>query len=401
MLNQGFNPDMSKALASLLAHTAAHSPYYREQAWAKNARRGAVVSLRNIPITPTSVVRNEASLFHVPDVPKSEGRIITKFTSGSTGRPLEVRHTARFYSINDVERTRLLTGWGFERYASAGIIKYPDADHPPGTVRTKLKPEGSIHHLYTADAIEAVDMILRTGIQVLHVRPAFCVGILQHSADKGIKLPLQLITTVTELVSDKLRAMVGAIPGCKLVDRYATSETLLIATECAQCGAYHAADRKLVVEVLDDDDTPVKPGRMGRVVVTSLLNLAMPLIRYDMGDLAVLAKHSCPRSTVTLARIVGRQINLFKTADGRRILPYIDSRSASEAGFRQFKLVQRSLTDIDLLYIPSPDRTEVPQDRGQRLVDHHMGPGFKVTSIKVDAMPLSAGGKFLMHECLI
>jgi phenylacetate-CoA ligase len=226
------------------------------------------------------------------------------------------------------------------------------------------------------------------------------MGILQHAADQGVSLPLRLITTVSELVSDELRAMVGKIPGCKLVDRYATTETLLIAAECAQCGAYHAADRKLVVEVLDDNGTPVKPGKLGRVVVTSPLNLAMPLIRYDTGDFALLAKHSCPRSTVTLSHIVGRQINLFKSADGRRILPYIDSKSASEAGFRQFKLVQRSFTDIDLLDIPKPDRTEVPQERGQMLVDRHMGPGFKVASIKVDEMPMSPSGKYLMHECL-
>ncbi|WP_119274082.1 AMP-binding protein [Taklimakanibacter deserti] len=401
MLDQRFNPDVRKALASLLAHTAAHSPYYRGQAWAKSVRGGASVALKNIPVTAKSLVREQPDRFYISAVPPSEGKIMSKYTSGSTGHPMEVRQTSKFYAINDLERTRLLEGWGFERYSCGVVINNPDVEHPRGSTTSKYKKGGSIHQLYTSDAYEAVDFIAEKGAQVLHNRPSMCAAILQHAADRGIKLPLALITTTSELVPDQFRMTVRSLPGCRLVDRYSAVETLLIATECAQCGAYHPADRKLVLEVLDDNDKPVKAGKMGRIIVTSLFNLAMPLIRYEIGDYAVIAEaDTCPRASMSLTRIVGRERNVFKMPDGRKVMPWLDPEVALSAGLHQFKMIQHSLAEIELLYIPH-GTVELSSARAQELVEEHMGPGFNVKCTKVENLPPAPNGKYMMHECLI
>ena len=96
----------------------------------------------------------------------------------------------------------------------------------------------------------------------------------------------------------------------------------IIATQCATCGTYHPAEGHLILEILDDSDRPVRPGKMGRVVVTPLFNRAMPLVRYETGDYAVVAKdHRCPHSSFSLASIAGREKNLFKLSNGERIVP--------------------------------------------------------------------------------
>jgi phenylacetate-CoA ligase len=157
-----------------------------------------------------------------------------------------------------------------------------------------------------------------------------------------------------------------------------------------------------MVEVLDDSDRPVRPGRMGKVVVTPLFNRAMPLVRYETGDYAVVAEGpACPRSSLSLARICGREKNLFKMPDGRKIVPTLDPQLIIDTGLKHFKLVQRTLTDIEFQYVPRDPAQELSQERAQELVDACMSAGFKVSCLKVSEMPRAASGKFLMHESLV
>lgn len=395
------DPGVRKALASLLTFAAAHSPFYRDQAWAKSVRGGASVALKNVPITKKSLVREHTDRFYVSAVPPSEGKLLIKSTSGSAGHPIGLRQTAKFFAINHLERARLLAGWGFERYSSRVSIRNPDPDNPRGTTKIKHENRQSLHALYTGDVSEALDFIAKTGTHVLENRPSMSAAILERAAEKGIELPLALISTMSELVPDQFRMAVRSRPGCRLVDRYAANETLMIAGECAQCGAYHPADRQLVLEVLDDNDKPAKAGKMGRVIVTPLFNLAMPLIRYDIGDYAIVGEtDSCPRASMSLTRIVGRDRNVFKLPDGRKIMPWLDPQAVLNAGVHQFKMVQRGLAEIELLYIPR-GTVELSSARAQELVDEFMGPGFNVRSIKVDDLPPGPNGKYMMHECLI
>ncbi|WP_162918365.1 hypothetical protein [Taklimakanibacter deserti] len=385
----------------MLAYAATHSPYYREQQWAKMTRRGGTVDIRNIPTTAKSLVRSNTSQFYVAEVPASEGRVMVAMTSGSTGAPMEVRHTKRFQDISFAERQRLAAGWGLDRHARVVKMHDPRPDRPRGAVvnRTAAK---TIYDFYSADASEAFDFIARTKATLLHAPPRTVTAILQHGEDIGVRLPLKLIATISEVIPEQFRSLVNALPGCRWVDRYATIETKLIAVTCADCGAYHLADRHAVIEILDDRNRPVKPGKMGRVVVTPLFNLAMPLVRYETGDHAlVTATNTCRRSPFALERIVGREGNLFKLPNGHRVIPWIDPRAAFDAGLRQFKLVQVSPVDIDFLYIPRDGAADLTGDRAQELIDKSMVTGFKVTPRKVAEMPLSASRKFLMHECLI
>ncbi len=401
MPDRRLDPNVREALAALLAYAAVQSPFYRDQAWAKSVRGGASIALKNIPITRKSLVREHTGLFHIPAFPPSEGKPITRYTSGSSGHPMELRQTSRFYAINSIERSRLLTGWGYERHPSLAKIKNPDADNPRGTKTSTYNRGQSVHSLYTSDVSEALDFIVKTGARVLENRPSMCAAILQLAADRGLNLPLALIATKSELVPDQFRLLIRSRPGCRLVDRYASEETQLIACECAQCGAYHPADRQLVLEVLDENDKPVKAGKMGRVIVTSLFNLAMPLIRYDIGDYAILGKtNACPRASVSLTRIVGRDRNVFKLPDGRKVMPWLDPQAVSSAGLHQFKMIQRGPAEIELLYIPR-GTVELSSARAQELVDEFMGSGFHVKSIKVDDLPPGPNGKYMMHECLI
>jgi phenylacetate-CoA ligase len=401
-IEQRFNPNVEEALLEMLAHAAAHSPFYRDKAWAKSLRGGARMALKNIPVTKKDVVREQSDRFFADGVEPSEGKVASKATSGSTGEPMVTKMTQRFLALNKVENARLTAGWGIEHHPRAVSMKNPNADHPPGAVEEK--PEGRRRKwtLYTVDSREGFELIRKTGASLLYSHPSKALAMLQHGEDIGVRLPLKLIVTISEIVPEQLRLLVAALPGCRMVDRYGCIETGLIAAQCAQCGAYHPAERHMVVEILDDANRPVRSGKMGKVVVTPLFNRAMPLIRYETGDYAVVAEtHTCPRSSASLAQISGREKNLFTLPDGRKIVPGLGPHLMLDLDVRHFKLIQRTLTDVEFHYLPKDPASEVSRERIQGLVDRFIAPGFSVTCVKVSELPRAASGKFLMHESMI
>ena len=65
-----------------------------------------------------------------------------------------------------------------------------------------------------------------------------------------------------------------------------------IAIEC-QHGNLHCWPDHTLVEILDRNNNHCQPGEIGRVVVTNIINSLMPLIRYEIGDLASWSVQEC------------------------------------------------------------------------------------------------------------
>ena len=69
-----------------------------------------------------------------------------------------------------------------------------------------------------------------------------------------------------------------------------------------------------LVEILDDNNKPVKHGEEGELVVTTLGVEAMPLLRFKTGD--VVKAHyepcNCGRNTFRLGPVIGRKKQMIK-----------------------------------------------------------------------------------------
>jgi len=392
-----------KAVAAMLTHAANHTPFYRMQAWAERLRAGEPIAFRDIPITAKALVRDRTAEFFSSFIPPAHGKVTVKPTSGSTGEPMEVRKTQRHYEINSLENQRLKRGWGYSDHKLMVHISVPYADHPSGQIEEEETANGGRWwKLYTSESRVARDLLRRVSPSFVMSSPSMILAVLEQCREASETLPLKLISTVAEVLPDELRELVRQMPGCRLADMYGTIETGLIAGQCPLCDAYHPADRHLILELITEDGRWPEPGEMGRVIVTTLFNRAMPLIRYETGDYAELAPaNGCPRSSLAIRRIVGRERNLFKMPDGSKVLPRLPHRVVHELALRQYKLIQRTLTDIELLYVPRDDTMRIAEDVAQGLIDRYMAPGFKVHCLRVDELPRAPSGKYLLHECLI
>lgn len=101
------------------------------------------------------------------------------------------------------------------------------------------------------------------------------------------------------------------------VELYATySSTEMGATfsECPHSCGGHVHPELIIVEIIGDDDKPVKDGEVGEVVVTTLGVEGMPLLRFRTGDMSskVTEQCECGRNSYRLTPIVGRKNNMIK-----------------------------------------------------------------------------------------
>jgi phenylacetate-CoA ligase len=73
----------------------------------------------------------------------------------------------------------------------------------------------------------------------------------------------------------------------------------------------------VLVEILDAQGRPCRPGEIGRVVATPLHNVAMPLLRYELDDYAEVGQAcACGRGLPVIRRILGRRQNMLRLPDG-------------------------------------------------------------------------------------
>jgi phenylacetate-CoA ligase len=118
-----------------------------------------------------------------------------------------------------------------------------------------------------------------------------------------------------------MRQSIEEFFACKCFDQYGQSEGVAMAMECSS-GRMHVIPDAGIIEIVRDDGTACAPGEVGEVVATGLLNDAMPLIRYRLGDYAAWAKDqdcSCGVPGPIIEELEGRVDDYLVTIDGRRI----------------------------------------------------------------------------------
>jgi len=222
----------------------------------------------------------------------------------------------------------------------------------------------------------------------LYIVASFCL----ESGETGIRP--KSVFTHSETLLDGHREAIEQAFGCKVFDWYGTTEAAANFVECEH-GRMHIKHEYSLVEFLRTDGTHAAAGEYARVVGTAFGNLATPLIRYDTGDMAVLAADSCTcgRPGPIVERILGRQEDIFVTPDGRMVgildHPFKDARNVVEA---QLVQEQPSLVVVRLVRrerYSSADEAMLAE--GLRL---RLGALVRVVFEYVDHIPREANGKY-------
>jgi phenylacetate-CoA ligase len=152
-----------------------------------------------------------------------------------------------------------------------------------------------------------------------------------------------------------------------------------------------------VAEVTDAAGQPLPNGQVGKLVGTSLHNLAMPLIRYVTNDMSALktAGCSCGRALELMDDVTTKAEDVLTLRDGRLISPSVLTHPFKPLdSIEGSQIVQTALDHIVVKIVRGPGYTPAHEQHLVTELKARLGEDVRVDLEMVDRLEPSANGKF-------
>lgn len=398
-----------RELAATLTHAVENVPYYGDVLRGVDLARAAEApeGLRDLPTLSKETLRERfddlQSAAHV------RGGVQDISTSGSTGAPLRILidneafgrcfaakfRALRWYGVNFADRQ--LRVWGRMMRKDQELY---------WRLRDLLQNRRRMVSFDLSD-----DTLAREFTRMQEFRPVYVNGYtsaIQRFADfiestgrEGRSLGAKLVVPTAEMLYDWQRDQMRRVFGCPVMNEYGGCEITAMAYECPS-GFLHLSHENWVVEVLDEKGESVPDGQEGLLTATSLCFRALPLIRYQNGDVVV--KQSglacgCGRhqGLPYLVRVVGRSTDVLLRADGQPThwtTMYYAIKDALEPGMvLEHQARQTAVDRIEILVVRGPRYTDVAMQRFLRRMREVLGEAMRLEVKFVDAIPREKSGK--------
>jgi len=304
------------------------------------------------------------------------GSLVKRTTSGSTGVPLAIFAAGRVEDFYNAVWMRAVFECGLRVRDKMAIIADPRTFPKSKTFLQRL---GIAERKYISifDPAEGQLALLK------EFRPDAVKGyassliILAEEFGKALKdVGVRMVFSGAELLNEADRQLISSAFEAELFDFYSCTELGWLAWECKAHNGYHVNADSVLLEFLDDDGESVAPGEKGRVVGTSLFNDVMPLIRYELEDVAVPVNDDCPCGiTLPIIRSVeGRADDFLITADGKKVSPtvFFPYPFESVEWIKQFRIIQESRKKLIVQVVPKKaleDREEIVERAKRKLCE--------------------------------
>ncbi len=403
-------------LRLLLAHAHRTVPFWRrrlDEAGIDTASPITMETWSRIPILSRAEAQDAGTALHCRSIPAAHGQRLESSTSGSSGRPLAVARTelSQFFWRSFLLREAL---WNrLDVRAKYAVIR---------TARAKTGASGrqpgwgapfdevfatgpAVWHEIRRPLAEQAAWLLREDPSYLLSFSGNLALLAQHFRDSP-RRPRQLraLFGFAEVVTPDARALCQEVFGAPIIDSYSSEEAGYIALQCPDHPpALHVMSDGIFVEVLDAADRPCAPGQVGRIVVTPLHNFAMPLLRYELGDL-VECGGPCPcgRGLPVLTRVLGRVRDSVLMPDGSARAAFFGSKQFYKIhAIRQYQVAQTARDRIELRLVARRPLTEEEAAFIVQAVRGDLDDSFTIDIVYADQIARAPSGKFQEFRCEI
>ena len=143
------------------------------------------------------------------------------------------------------------------------------------------------------------------------------------------------------------------------------------------------------------------------MVVTTLHNYSMPLIRYEIGDMAVLGPKSCKCKSLlpTLKNITGRITDHFKLKNGT-VVPaeffiHLIGVVCNTGKINKFQVIQKDFEHIKILAVLNENLSISDRKNIEDKLKVVMGKDCKISWEFVDDIPKTKSGKYIYTKSLV
>lgn len=393
-------------LQKLLVHAFQTVPYYTHL-FSKmgldldKLKKIKLEELPNIPILEKKTFRTLCATEILSLTQEPKGTFL--YTSGSSGTPLKIRYSRRMHQKYFAIYESNVRNWaGVNANMSRGVIGgrriLKDGNSKGPFYRYNFVEKQlyfSAYHISKLTARNYLDAINKFKTDYLEGYASSLYFLARSIEESGLSSPqLKAILTSTDKLTHEMRETFRRVFKCEAYDSYNGVDLCNMISECEH-HRLHIVPDVGIVEILNDEGQPCKPGEVGELVSTGLLNYDQPLIRYRIGDLVKLSiQQNCPcgRNMVIVDEIVGRVEDIVVGPDGRKMRRFnrifIDIQSVIEG-----QVIQHELTKFEIKLVVSSQPEQEYLDIIHQRMKSQLGNIELVINI-VDSIDRGPNGKF-------
>lgn len=406
---------LTRKLERLLLHAHEHVPYYRELLARHEVVVQGQVQLQNfgsLPLLTKEVIRARGSRLYAAD--HSRRKSYANTSGGSTGEPVSFIQDRQYDDWNIA--TKLYFNEMLGKQVGEAEIKFwgSDRDILAGNLTWKDRLINQIYHrrfvnCYRLGQVELDELIaLNNRFKPVaywsYMESALELARYLKQHPTAFHTPGFVISTIGPL-TDEVKTEIESSFKCPVYNQYGSREVGGIACQCKHQQGLHAFPWWNHLEVVDQEDQPLQEGE-GRVVVTTLENFSMPLIRFEIGDVAVAGGPACPcgKESFQLSQVMGRTLGYFKKPDGSlRHSHFLVQALFFRTWIKRFQIVQDALDHV-LIRVERAPGVDMPQAELEDIVRKTkvlMGQRCQVEFAFEKEIKRSASGKFVYTLCQV
>jgi phenylacetate-CoA ligase len=395
-------------LRATVKHAYETVPFYRQrfdECKLKPSDIRGQNDLSKVPLLTRHDVRNHFDDLRSRNVSHSSMR--TGHTSGTTGTPLTVGYDADtvWMAYAALDRHYRWAGCRLARdgdriaVARGNVIVPLDQKQPPfwRTNRRHNQLLLSSFHLSKQNLPAYFEALAGFKPAVLDGYPSTLYVLAKFLQSRGETFPLRAAITSSETLYDFQREVIEERFKCRVFDYYALAERVVFSSECDRHEGHHLAMEYGVSEIVDAQGHPVPVGTVGKLVGTSLHNLAMPLIRYVTNDMTSLREQpcSCGRGLKIMDDVTTKAEDVLTLKDGRLISPSVLTHPFKPLDcIEGSQIVQTDPCTVIVRLIPGPTYTPAHTHHLITELTARLGQDVRVEVQMVDRLEQKASGKF-------
>lgn len=284
-----------------------------------------------------------------------------------------------------------------------------------GNKKERLKD--LLKHSYRFSIFDLSDAVLETVLRKFHQKKfdyingytSSIVLFAKFLKSKNIVLTsvcptLKCCIVTSEMLFEEDKLLLEKQFGVPIINEYGASELDLIAFENKK-NEWQINSETLFVEILDENNRVLPYGKEGRIVITSLYNLAHPFIRYDIGDIGILDEKSTFKKPI-LKKLIGRTNDVALLPSGKKspgLTFYYVTKSIIEddENVKEFIIKQTKINTFIIEYVSIKDLTDAQIKNIEKAIETYLEPHLNFTFIRKTSLLRSSRGKLKQFESLI
>lgn len=396
-----------KLLKRMISYAYQKSPFYKQRfdrLGIKSEEIRSVQDYLQIPFLTKQDIQDNLKELLVQDY--RGYKMLRNTTGGSTGSPLV------FYQDQERLDSRLASTLRHNRWAGwevgdkAGILWGARQDFTSfGGLKARLRNLLLDRQLVLDTSSVSDSSLAEFSKKLIKFKPQVILAyansmylfaqFVQANQIKGIRT--KSIVTSAEVLHPQERELIESTFGCPVFDRYGCRETSVIASECERHTGLHINAETLYVEIIKNGK-PAQPGQSGEVVITDLLNLAMPFLRYKIEDSAFWAEGICPcgRGLPRLGKVEGRVTDFILTPEGKLVsgTSLTIHLITDIPGLKQVQIIQDQNDHLLFKLVKDGEFSPESEQKLNLRIDQMLGTRFKRDFQFVSQIPREPSGKY-------